>query len=80
MIQQTHWVPARFRCLTEEQIGTIQHRLLDLKEPAADVAAEFGISSATVYRVKGAVPRELVTLDEVNRRRLRQRAARRRVS
>ena len=30
--QQTHWVPAWFRCLTEEQIGTIQHRIIDLKE------------------------------------------------
>lgn len=81
--QQTHWVPAWFRCLDDEQIGTIQHRLIDLKERAAVVAAEFGISSATVYRVKGAVPKNLVHVDEVTLRRLRQRAKsrkRRRVS
>lgn len=79
MKEATHWSPIRFRKLTDEQVGSIQHRLIDLQERAKDVAAEFGISSALIYRVKSAVPKELVTVDEVRRVRQRQlRSAKRR--
>lgn len=78
--EQTHWVPARFRSLTDDEIGAIQHQLIDLKERAVEVAAEFKISTATVYRVKNAVPKELMQFDELALRRLRQRVKRRRVS
>lgn len=70
----THWVPARFRNLDEEQIGLIQCRLIDLHHRAVDVAKDYGISSATVYRVKNAVPAELVTIEEEALRKIRERA------
>lgn len=69
----THWVPTRFRNLTDDQLGVIQHRLLDLEHAAVDVAADYKISSATVYRVKNCVPADLVTIDEDMLRKLRKR-------
>lgn len=60
----THYVPARFRDLSEEQLGQIQHRLWDLGHRAVDVANDFDISSATLYRVKNAVPLDLIEFDE----------------
>lgn len=72
----THWVPARFTCLTDEQIGDIQHRIIDLGEKAKDLAAEFGVSSATVYRAKNAVPKDAVEIDQRLLKKLRAAAAR----
>lgn len=79
MKEATHWSPIRFRKLTDEQVGSIQHRLIDMGEKARDLAAEFDISLALIYRAKSAVPKELVTVDEVRRVRQRQlRSAKRR--
>lgn len=75
-IPATHYVPTRFRNLSEEEIGQIQHRLWDLNQRGTDVAAAFNISSATLYRVKNAVPAELVTFDEVLLKKLRSREKR----
>lgn len=71
-----YWVPGWFRKLTDEQIGAIQHRIHDLQEKVADLATEFGVSTGTIYRVRNAVPKNLITVDEAMLKSLRRRAAR----
>lgn len=70
----SHWVPTRFRCLTDDQIGVIQHRVLDLGEKVQVLADEYGVSIVTIYRAKAAVPAHLVHINSIIFR--RERAAR----
>jgi hypothetical protein len=70
----THWIPVRFRCLTDDQVGVIQHRLLDQNEKAQVLADEYGVSLPTIYKAKAAVPSHLVHVNSIIFR--RERAAR----
>ncbi len=73
-----YYVPTDFRCLTEDQIGLIQFRLHDLKERVAKVAGDYGVSTATIYRVKNAVPKHLVSVNDEGVREFRDRKPKKR--
>lgn len=65
-ITNTHsafFVETTFRCLDDEQVAAMQHQMIDRRRAVSDVAAEFGGSVATGYRVKRAVPEDLVQID-----------------
>ena len=66
-----YYQPRRFRCLTDDQVGQIQHLVIDLGEKAKDVARQFGVSIGTVYTAKACVPEDLLTFDDVGIRRWR---------
>lgn len=46
-----YYVKTSFRCLDDEQVGEMQHRMIDKKEDVARVAAAFKVSVATAYKV-----------------------------
>ncbi len=73
----TFYIAQTFRKLTDEQVGMIQHRIIDLGDRAIVVAADFGVSVATVYRAKAAVPEDLLTFDDVGLLRFRAKHDRR---
>jgi AraC-like DNA-binding protein len=71
-----YFIEHRFRCVTAEQIGTIQALALDdSKWTRERLARRFGISEATVAKIVKAVPRHLITVHRkatASRRRLRR--------
>lgn len=73
-----YYVPISFRRLTEDEIGLIQFRLHDLNERAAKVADDYKVSLATIYRVKNAVPKHLLSINEEGVREFRDRKPKKR--
>ena len=58
-----YYVGRRFRKLTDEQVGRIQHLLFDEGKTIRELAAEYNVSKSLIGVVKSAVPSFLV---EVN--------------
>lgn len=63
MKQHTHMIAGSFNCLEDDQVGEIQHLVIDQKKSARSVAQQYGVSVATVYRAKNAVPMELAKVN-----------------
>ncbi len=65
MKKVTHYVPVGFR-MDSGEIGILQAYLIDKGVRAIDVANHFGISISSVYRMKNAVPADLVSFDSAS--------------
>jgi len=70
-------VETTFRVLDDEQVGAMQHLLLDGDLSIKDAAAMFHVSVATVYKVKKAIPNRFLLEDQAERRKWRRAAAKR---
>ena len=60
---RTYYVPTTFRCLTDEQVGRMQHLMIDRKWSPARAAKKYRVSVSTAYRIRKAVPSDLIAVD-----------------
>lgn len=75
-----YYVKKSFRCLTDEEIGRLQHLAIDGKKKVSVLAKQFGVSLTTAYSVVNAVPDHLVNVDKVGVGRWRRNAKKRGVA
>lgn len=71
-----HYVRTLFK-FSDETVGAMRHRMVDLSERVVDVAAEFGCHPSTAYRIRAAVPADLIEVDEASHQRRRRNASKR---
>lgn len=68
VVSSPYWVHCRFR-MSDEDVGLAQHYMVDDGWSVARTAAKFGVSEATMYRIRAAVPASLITVRKPRLRR-----------
>ncbi len=53
-----------FRCLTDDQVGQMQHFMLDCEWTTREAAEAYGVSIATAQKVRKSIPLQFVKCNQ----------------